>query len=243
MRTLSASDLLGVWERGLGQPPVQRAIELLAAACPETPVSSLLDLSIGRRDERLLALREQLFGAGMDAVAACPSCAGRLEMTVDAANLRTASARNENAELTLTSGDYQVRFRPPSSRDLLAVGAAVPEGRREAVLQRCVLVVERAGGLVEPENLPRELAERLANEMAQADPLADVQLALSCPFCGHQWRAAFDIASFLWREIEAAAGRLLREVHRLAAAYGWTEGEILALSPMRRQYYLAMVGE
>ncbi len=243
MRTLSASDILGVWERGLGQPPVRRAIELLAAADPETPVSALLDLSIGRRDEQLLALRERLFGPGMAGVAACPSCAGRLEMTVDAADLRTASARDGAAELALDSGQFQVRFRPPNSQDLLAAGAFQPEDRREVVLRRCVLAVERAGAPAEPEDLPAEVAERIAGEMANADPLADVQLALSCPFCGHQWLAAFDIASFLWKEIEAAAGRLLREVHCLAAAYGWSETEVLALSPMRRQHYLAMVGE
>jgi len=242
VRTLSASDTLGVWERGLGQPPVWRAIELLTVACPETPVSAMLDLSIGRRDERLLALREQLFGAGMAAVAACPSCSGRVEMTVDAAELR-ASARHAETELALDSGEYQVRFRPPNSQDVVAAGAAEPEERRDVILRRCVVTVERAGAPAEPEDLPLELAERVVAEMRHADPLADVLLALSCPFCGHQWRAAFDIAVFLWTEIEAAAGRLLREVHRLAAAYGWSEGAILALSPMRRQYYLAMVGE
>lgn len=243
MRTLSASEILGVWERGLGQPPVRRAIDLLAAAYPETPVSALLDLTIGRRDEQLLALRERLFGPGMAAIAACPSCDGRLEMTVDSADLRTASVRNGAAELALASGEYQVRFRPPNSQDLLAAASVQADERREAVLRRCVLAVERAGVPSEPEDLPAEVAERVAIEMAEADPLADVQLALSCPFCGHQWRAAFDIASFLWKEIEAAAGRLLREVHRLAAVYGWSEREILSLSPMRRQYYLAMVGE
>jgi hypothetical protein len=78
--------------------------------------------------------------------------------------------------------------------------------------------------------------------MAKADPLADIQLALSCPFCGLGWKAAFDIVSFLWREIESLAGRLLRDVHTLAFAYGWHERDILALSPMRRQFYLALIG-
>ena len=34
--------------------------------------------------------------------------------------------------------------------------------------------------------------------------------------------------------------RILREVHTLAAAYGWSEAEILALSPARRRVYLEL---
>jgi hypothetical protein len=77
--------------------------------------------------------------------------------------------------------------------------------------------------------------------MVQADPQADVQLALTCPACGHQWEATFDIASFFWSEIDSWAHRILREVHTLASAYGWREADILAMSPQRRQLYLEMV--
>jgi len=52
MHTLSASELLNVWEQGLTQPPVQRALTLLAVACPDTPPVALAELSIGQRDAR-----------------------------------------------------------------------------------------------------------------------------------------------------------------------------------------------
>jgi hypothetical protein len=78
--------------------------------------------------------------------------------------------------------------------------------------------------------------------LAEADPLADVQLAVSCPSCGTRQQVSFDILSFFWTEIEAWAWRILREVHTLASAYGWHEHDILALSPRRRQSYLEMVG-
>ncbi|HUD55174.1 MAG TPA: hypothetical protein VMR02_08095 [Terracidiphilus sp.] len=42
-------------------------------------------------------------------------------------------------------------------------------------------------------------------------------------------------------QIEARARRLLYEVHTLAAAYGWSEREILSLSAPRRALYLEMV--
>ena len=38
-------------------------------------------------------------------------------------------------------------------------------------------------------------------------------------------------------------GRLLRQVHTLAMAYGWREIDILSMSALRRQVYLEMLGE
>jgi hypothetical protein len=78
--------------------------------------------------------------------------------------------------------------------------------------------------------------------MADADPQADVRLALDCPACGHNFLAAFDVAAYLWSEVNAWAYRLLGEVHSLASAYGWREEDILAMSPWRRRVYLEMVG-
>ena len=77
--------------------------------------------------------------------------------------------------------------------------------------------------------------------MGDADPQADVQLALACPGCRHEWSAPFDIATFFWSELKARAEMLLREVHELAAAYGWSENEILGLSAARRAAYLEIV--
>ena len=77
--------------------------------------------------------------------------------------------------------------------------------------------------------------------MAVADPLAEIRLALCCPSCGDESTETIEIVSFLWGEIEARGKRLLTEVHAIAAAYGWTEAEALALSPARRAFYLEMV--
>jgi hypothetical protein len=54
--------------------------------------------------------------------------------------------------------------------------------------------------------------------------------------------AQLDAGVLLWDEIDARARALLAEVHTLASAYGWSEGEILSLGAARRASYLAMVG-
>ena len=78
--------------------------------------------------------------------------------------------------------------------------------------------------------------------MAEADPQAEVELALNCPACGEGWQAPFDIESFFWDEIGAWARRVLGEVHVLASSYGWRESDILNMSAWRRQFYIDLIG-
>jgi hypothetical protein len=235
MRALSATELLGVWEREFSQPPVRRALALLAAACPESPPDDLAELSIGQRDARLVALRELTFGTDFTGRADCPACGENLELAFRAADFLPIPAPEPPAELALQVEGGDLRFRLPTSADLLEIGGGEPApAGRDRLLERCLL----AGR----DHLPDQVLDLVAARMAEADPLADIQFALACPACGHEWRANFDIVAFFWREIHAWVRGLLREVHTLASIYGWCESDILALSPARRRLYLEMVG-
>ncbi len=243
MPPISASELLQIWERGLVQTPADRALELLAAALPDSPRESLASRSLGARTRELLRLRERLFGRQMAAVAACPRCAERLEISLDAAEMRSDSERAREGELALSVAGYDVSSRPPSTADVIESAQELDlSAARALVLRRCVLSAHRGSEPVEPGQLPPDVVEAVVQSMADADPLADIQIVLSCPACGHGWRAAFDVVSFLWTEIEAWAWRVLSDVHTLASTYGWRERDILDLSPTRRQFYLEMVG-
>lgn len=248
MRALTTSELLNTWERGLTQPPVQRVLTLLAAAHPGTPPESLSELSIGQRDARLLLLREWTFGAQLMGLATCPRCGVCLEMSLNTSDIRALAppvkGEHEEArgEFSLSVAEYEVSYRLPNSIDLAVTAdqgdvAAV----RDRLLERCLLVVRHNGVEAPTAQLPAPVVDAVIERMAQADPQADVHLALTCPACGHQWQAAFDIVSFFWSEIDAWAHRVLSEVHTLASAYGWREDDILAMSPRRRQLYLEMV--
>lgn len=235
MRSLSASELLDVWERGLAQPPVERALALLTATRPGSTRDELAHLSIGRRDAALLSLREQTFGARLAGIADCPACNEKLELTFETSEIRAAGDEPEPS-LTVIASGQEVRFRLPDSTDVLAVAGNGDAARtRDLLLERCL---EDAS----PRQLPEEVTEAIVARMAEADPQADVQLNLSCPACGHRWQALFDIVTFFWSEIHAWAHRTLQDVHRLASAYGWREPDILALSPWRRQVYLELAG-
>jgi hypothetical protein len=245
MHALSARELLEIWERAAELSPPARALSLLAGACPEISVEDLGRLSVGRRDALLLTLRELTFGPQLASVTACPSCGERLETSFRTEDIR-ATPEEEPAETLEASVDgWAVRFRLPDSFDLVAIANAVaePEVGRNLLLERCVLSAERAGESAAATKLPEGVVSAVAEWMERADPQAEVQLALTCPVCGHHWNALFDILSFFWREVVTVAERLLSEVHLLASAYHWREMDILALSPRRRQVYLRMASE
>jgi hypothetical protein len=241
MRALSAGELLGVWERGLAQGLVERALTLLAAAC-DAPPDALASLTIGQRDACLLTLREWTFGSRMSGVLTCPGCGQQLELTFDAGEVRAEAPAELRRVASLVTERYEVQFRPPDSTDLTsAARESDPRRLRDVLFERCLLAARLDGEPVSADRLPPEVIDAVDEGIAAADPQADVELAVSCTSCGHPWRTVFDIVSFFWEEIEAWAGRILREVHTLASAYGWPERDILALSPQRRQLYLDMV--
>jgi len=253
VRPLSALELLGVWEQGLAQPAGQRALTLLAAACPETSPSALAELSIGQRDTHLLTLREWTFGSHLVSLATCPGCGQRLELAFNVADIQVETPtqpspyQGEGKEgieaLSLTVAGYEVNFRLPNSLDLIAIANYEDAGAaKQVLLERCLLAIRHDGEKQSVDQLPANVVAAVAEQMAHSDPQADVQLDLTCPDCSHQWPAVFDILSFFWREINTWAHRTLADVHRLASAYGWREVDILAISPWRRQYYLELVG-
>jgi hypothetical protein len=65
-----------------------------------------------------------------------------------------------------------------------------------------------------------------------------VSARLVCAACGAGWQAPFSVQGFLCQALGEWAGLLLDDVHELAAGYGWSEPEILALGPERRRGYL-----
>jgi hypothetical protein len=241
MRPPSTSELLDAWEQGLGQPPAQLAEALLEVAVAH-PAPDLAGMSIGRRDASLLDLREASFGPRAAAVATCQSCAAELELDLDVRELRVPPG-DEHAcsggSLAVSALGYEVELRLPDSYDLAAsVRDGDAEATRRALLERCVIGARDGDSLVPASALPAAVVEAIETRMGEADPQADIRLALTCPECGSQWEVDFDIVSFLWTELDAWACRVLSEVHLLASAYGWPECEILALSPARRRFYL-----
>ncbi|MFT3718291.1 hypothetical protein [Pseudorhodoferax sp.] len=232
MRALDDTALLSLWERGAARHALDRAALLAAAARPDWPPESIADRPLGAVGDALLRLRVASFGTRLDGHADCRHCGERLGFTLDLRDLLAEAPAEPVPGETTAAG---LRLRAPSLRDLAAVAALQAEEAARRLLARCML----AGT---PDAL--DDAARLAAEQAleALDPQADLALALRCAACGTEDLAQLDAAALLWDEIEARARALLRAVHQLAQAYGWSEPQVLALSPLRRAHYLALTG-
>lgn len=244
MRALTANDMITVWEQGLNQPLLQKALILLVAAYPEMPPDALAEMSIGQRDRHLLQLRARLFGQRLLNSAACPACGERLEWENRVADFLVSSDENNAAasEFHIEVDDYALHFRLLNSLDIAAViNTNDADKAQKLLLSRCLLKAEHSGADCAIEQLPDVVLQKLSEQIEALDPQAEIRINLNCPACSHTWDVLFDITSFLWEEINDWAERMLQTIHKLALGYGWSERDILNLSPVRRQLYLGML--
>lgn len=246
----SPSRIPDLWEEGRRLHPVDRALLLLSAASPETGWEELASLTVGERDAALLALRRGLFGDTLAGESFCPDCGGQVEFQASVTELLAADdgrlrSGKRRGTLRLPEG-RSLEFRLPDSRDLAAlVGADDPDRARRILAERCVTadLAGEGGGeeLKEIEPFSDEFLALLSQAMEQSDPLADIRFDLTCPDCGREWSVALDILLWMWDELGREARGLLRDVHVIARAYGWSERNILDLSPERRRAYVDMI--
>ncbi|WP_422003445.1 hypothetical protein [Reyranella sp.] len=221
-------EVLDLWERGVGLDRWRRDDALLADDAPR---------ALGARNIALVGLRNRLFDRGWPLKSTCPACATECDFEIDgpalAGHLRLPGEPGGSFDwngLTLTA-------RPPTVEDLAAVSRATDRASAASdLLGRCI------GGPLDVAALDDAGIEALGQRLERLDPAALVSFELACPACRHPWSAALDVGEALWLELQRAAERLLADVDSLARAYGWTEAEVMRLSPTRRAAYLQMVG-
>lgn len=243
MQAPAASDILELWDRHVSGA-TETALAILAAAEPGVPRQELEALTVGERDRRLLEARRRLLGDALRTRVICPVCHADLELNLDAAGMSNEGDPVTSARIyELRRGPLLLRFRLPTSADLIAVETSPDEATGlSLLLKRCLVEAKRGGHAVAAADLTEPEVAHLADGMVAADPHAEILLECCCAACGHSWQVLFDIASFFTEELEALAGRLLSEVHALAWGYGWSEADVLEMSPRRRRAYLEMLG-
>jgi hypothetical protein len=247
---LTAYKIIHAWELGWRKSLPERAAVLLAQAFPEAGAERLRVLSVGQRNALLLLLRQKTLGAQVVGLSRCPRCGTRLEFTFDIRALLPSWCENElptppqaaETIYALEAGGCALQFRVPTSLDLALVARCNDqEAGRNLLIARCVVEATQHKRRIEAAQLPAAVIQALGEAISEHDPLAEMKFALDCALCQHSWILLFDIVAFFWTELDALARRLLRDVHALASAYGWRERDILALSAVRRQFYLELI--
>jgi hypothetical protein len=219
--------IVGAWERGLREHPLDRALTLLEAFAGIAREDAAR-YPVGRRDALLIDARVAVYGRQFDGYAACGACGTGMECSFPLPQI----AADEVVAFTLPLGPRQIAVRLPDSRDLAAIAHCANGDEAAALLlERCT------GGLVGPADAAADALDTLMSERCAAT-LIDV--ALACPECATPQSVAFDIGQAFWLEVSAHARRLLREVDVLARRYGWNDREVLRMSEARRHYFLEL---
>jgi hypothetical protein len=243
MHAPTQSQLLDLWDAGSRTTPWGRAALLLDCVWPG---SDTLQWSLGVVNARLLELRATLFGSAWDCMADCPACGQVAEVRLDIqAMLATAPTVDEiqtSVCHTLDGGEAASSFRLPVLADLVGMGQRdAPSGAR--LLQAIAAIVDANADDAPAGDITPSARVAIEQQVLQNDPLAAIDIVMDCPSCRHRWRAAADVIGMLWAEMSLVVSRLLGDVARLAAVFGWSEAQILALSPVRRLHYLELVRE
>ena len=211
---LATSGILAAWETGAARQPLDRALAILWAAGAAQDCDPA-DLPLAERDARLLTIRANSFGPVMPARANCPQCDAEMEMDLNASELADALAQGDQSETDI---------RPLTSRDLAAVADLDGDAMADTLRQR--LGIGAASG------------DDIAQQIESLAAAAELSTQITCAECDTDWTETLDVAAHIWADISTATQRLLGEVADLAAAFGWSEADILSLSPARRAIYL-----
>lgn len=234
MTLVSDGVLIELWERASSEHPLDRAITLIGL-CKQNAGSrrQLAELSISERDTRLYRVVGDLIGRQPTLVATCKACSAETELILDLSAIDSIAERSESNGSFAHSGQ-RLAYRMPNSRDLAnALNKNDPEEARRALLR----------SLLGSSGAPVAALSALEKELANRAGLEALTIRFQCSECGLAHASLFDVVDYLWRCVDARAKRALRDVHVLATAYGWTSGEILALSPARRAAHIAMVNQ
>jgi len=233
-----ASTLLSLWERGVSQVDFDRGDVLIEAL----DIDGSAPRTLGERTIRLLNVHTRLFGPRVDLLSHCPSCGSDAQFSADCATLASQlPVPDSSAPHQVDVDGLAIAFRLPTRADVVAAAREpTDDAFARRLLEACVVACTRDGAAVPSDEWPSSMFDALSARIEALDPGASISFALTCPACTSAWRAPLDCGQLLWQKVQLAAERLLLDIDTLARAYGWTESDVLRLSPVRRAAYVQM---
>jgi hypothetical protein len=243
----TASEMLDAWDRGYAQKSVARGAVLLGS-WPGAP-GEIGSLTAGEMNRQLLRFYRWAFGAvELQAVAECPQCHSQLETSMaisDVASWLVSEGAPETREAYRLDADgFEIVLRQVTIDDLAVAARCrdVAQARR-ILLDRCVVAARREGQSISARELTQAASRSVSDFLGELDPAGDPRVGLKCVDCGHEFGLGLDLAEHFWLNLEAAADRLCNEVAALSKGFGWSESDVLAMSPHRRRFYLNLLDE
>ncbi|MDT0184480.1 hypothetical protein Q9S36_30255 [Microbacterium sp. ARD31] len=229
-----AAATLDLWDTLAAVAPPARGAAVLVArgVAPDLVAAGDVPLAVAAR-EALVTLRDRV-GPVLDTTLACPACEALLDVPLPLDQVLAGSA-GPPLDVDVDVDVDGVVVRGPTTSDVLAALASADP----AATLRAQCVTWPAGS--DPD-ADADLAARVAATAEQVCGLAGTSLRLHCPECGREVVADVDAVGLLTERVAEEARDVLADVATLAAAFGWSEREVLALPPSRWHAYLGLVG-
>jgi hypothetical protein len=228
----------------LNEPAV---VTLLIVACDETSGAStnheqIWNMSVSERIACLIAivaLTEQ--ARSFNAIAQCESTACRktIEIELPIANLLELRPKeNDRTLFNYSVGERPLAFRRPTGRD-----QEVWRNTPFVDLESASVAMARSllSGPSDEIDWNAPLLEMVGAAFEEFDPLASFRVDCYCPHCERTASLPINLQTVCLRRLQHTQRELIYHVDRLATAYGWTEEEIVAIPPSRRQHYLRLI--
>lgn len=196
------------------------AFALLRRLAPGLDVATL---DVTTADRLLAGLYRALYGDGCDCRVRCTACGEPFGFELALAEVIAAQDRDRpradfgDGSWCLSDGR---RVRAPKVGEL---------GLDPATLLERLVVAGGAGD------------DAVLRFLERAAPTLALDLDAPCPHCGAAPAVRFDLARYLVQRLAGERPFLMRELHLIAARYGWSLAEILELSRDDRRAFAGLI--
>lgn len=195
------------------------------------------DWTLNQRLQALLAVRLAAGDTPLDVQAPCANCGEPMALALDLTRL-AAPPVAPRFDWRQADGSA-VQLRLPRGRDLQNWQAA---GITDPAAMVSALIDDVAGEAPGPGyRAPEVWLAAIDDEFEAHDPLTALRLQTDCPACAQPNSIACDLEALLLAGFARVQARLLADVARLAAAFHWSEAQIVALPRWRREHYLRLL--
>ncbi|MEM9092370.1 MAG: hypothetical protein AAGC93_27020 [Cyanobacteria bacterium P01_F01_bin.53] len=213
-------------------------LDRLLVSVPGTTVASgrAKELAVCDCDRLFAHLYLTYFGEQIESNVTCKVCGEPFELGFSLRQLMARFEANAFTQVTGPDGEgiYTLadgqRFRLPTAGDRDSVVGLDTEQATTALLKRCTV-----------EGDPLADTAALQSAMDEVGPVMDVDLDATCPHCQTAQLVQFDIQTYFLRALAFEHRFLIREVHKIAIAYGWSHQEILSLPREERQTFVRLI--
>lgn len=90
-------------------------------------------------------------------------------------------------------------------------------------------------------SLPAEWIPAIDAVLQEHDPLVFFRIYATCPDCGLVADYEIDLDGIVLSKLHSDQQLLLKEIHRIARHYHWSEQEIFSIPSWRRSHYLSLI--